>query len=101
LAPSQNAPLRLTPRQTQVLRLLAEGKTSKEIARALNVSARTVRAHTDALRMKLGVANIRQIPFVYRSVTGLDPLSDEFVAAADDSNKDMTSGKPPHTTVAA
>lgn len=35
----------LTPRQRQVLQLLAEGKSAKEVASALDISARTVEFH--------------------------------------------------------
>lgn len=47
----------LTPREREVLRLLAEGKTNKAIAGALGVSARTVNFHLDNLYAKLGVAS--------------------------------------------
>jgi DNA-binding CsgD family transcriptional regulator len=64
----------LTPRQKEVLRLVAMGHTAEEIGSALGISARTARAHTDALRSKLGVSRRRQIPMAYRRVTGKDPL---------------------------
>ena len=35
----------LTPRQREILQLLAEGKSAKEIAAVLNLSARTVEDH--------------------------------------------------------
>ena len=37
-------------------------------------SPRTAKAHSDALRQKLGVPRRRQIPAAYRKVTGEDPL---------------------------
>jgi DNA-binding CsgD family transcriptional regulator len=43
-----------TPREVDVLRLLAEGLTNHEIAAALGVKERTVRAHVENLRGKLG-----------------------------------------------
>lgn len=46
---------RLTQRETEVLRLLAEGKTNKGIARALSLSPETVRNHTTALYQHLGI----------------------------------------------
>ena len=44
---------RLSPRERQVLRLLADGKTYKEIAAQLNVSAKTVGAYRARLLSKL------------------------------------------------
>ena len=41
----ESAPPRLTPRQRQVLRLVADGKPMKEIAAILGVSLRTVETH--------------------------------------------------------
>jgi DNA-binding NarL/FixJ family response regulator len=45
----------LTKRQREVLRLLAEGLTQKEIAERLVISPRTVGAHTEQLFVKLSV----------------------------------------------
>lgn len=46
---------RLTPRQREVLQLLAEGKPVKEIASILNVSSRTVEFHKYKMMEELGV----------------------------------------------
>ena len=43
--PASNGDKSLTPRQREVLQLLAEGHTMKEVARALSVSTRTVAFH--------------------------------------------------------
>lgn len=48
---------RLTPRQHDVLQMLVEGKSNKEIARALNLGAGTVKVHLAALFRSLGVTN--------------------------------------------
>ncbi len=53
--------VRLTARQTEILRLVASGRTTKEIARALDISPKTVEFHRAQLMEKLGV----------REVTGL------------------------------
>lgn len=47
----------LTERQDQVIRLAMNGMSSKEIARQLGISKRTVDAHFDKARERLGVAN--------------------------------------------
>jgi len=46
---------RLTPREKEVLRLMAEGTSSREIARKLGISYTTVRTHIRSLGSKLGV----------------------------------------------
>jgi DNA-binding NarL/FixJ family response regulator len=47
----------LTPRQREILQLLAEGKSAKEIAAALGLSARTVEFHKYTLMDALGIEN--------------------------------------------
>jgi DNA-binding CsgD family transcriptional regulator len=47
-------PLALTPRQMEVLRLLADASTTAEIARLLGVSVETARNHIRALLRRLG-----------------------------------------------
>jgi PAS domain S-box-containing protein len=49
--------LNLTPKEIQVASLIREGKTSKEIAEVLGVSARAVDFHRDNIRIKLGIKN--------------------------------------------
>lgn len=46
---------RLTPRQREVLQLLAEGKSHKEVAAALNVSVKTAEYHKYAILHALGL----------------------------------------------
>lgn len=46
---------RLTPREKEVLRLMAEGTSSREIAGRLGISYTTVRTHIRSLGSKLGV----------------------------------------------
>ena len=48
----------LAPREIQVLRLVAEGKTSKEIAVALDLREHTVRSYRKTMMRKLGVNNV-------------------------------------------
>ena len=50
----------LTPRQEEVLRGVAEGKSNLEIAKALYVSEGTVKAHVKAILQKLGARDRTQ-----------------------------------------
>jgi len=50
----------LTPREREVLAQIAEGLTNKEIARLLNVSPATVKAHVERIIAKLGVSDRTQ-----------------------------------------
>jgi DNA-binding NarL/FixJ family response regulator len=45
----------LSPRQREVLQLLAEGRTMKEVARILNITARTVAFHKYDMMRELGI----------------------------------------------
>lgn len=46
----------LTNRELSVLLLVAEGKSSKDVASALSISARTVETHRKNIKKKLGIA---------------------------------------------
>ena len=61
-APASGAPLQegLTLRQLEALRLLGEGYTNKEIARALDITERTAKAHVAAIFEALGADNRTQ-----------------------------------------
>ncbi len=47
----------LTPREREVLRLVADGQTNREVARSLWISAHTVRSHVENVFEKLGVTS--------------------------------------------
>jgi DNA-binding CsgD family transcriptional regulator len=48
------APPHLTPRETEVLALISDGLSNKEIARRLEISLHTVKFHIESLLRKLG-----------------------------------------------
>ena len=56
------------------------GLSIPDAAETLGISPRTVKAHSDALRHKLGVSRRRHIPAAYRLVTGEDPYVPSLVA---------------------
>ena len=49
----------LTRRQKEILRLVSQQYQTKEIARKLNISERTVKTHTEEIRRRLGVSTSR------------------------------------------
>jgi DNA-binding NarL/FixJ family response regulator len=51
----------LTPRQREVLQLVAEGKSSKEISASLNISIKTVEFHRNSLMDQLGVHTVAEL----------------------------------------
>jgi two-component system, NarL family, nitrate/nitrite response regulator NarL len=52
--------VRLTERQTEVLRQLCRGLSNKEISRALDLSENTTKSHITAIFKVLGVVNRTQ-----------------------------------------
>jgi DNA-binding CsgD family transcriptional regulator len=74
LLPPPLPPDGFTPRQLQVVRLLAVGHSATEIGAVLGISARTARMHCDVLRVKLAVTRSRQIPHAFFARTGVDPF---------------------------
>lgn len=51
----------ITAREERVLRLIVEGKTSKEIAETLNISVKTVETHRSNLFAKFGARNVVEL----------------------------------------
>jgi DNA-binding NarL/FixJ family response regulator len=51
----------LTSREREVLQLIAEGKTTKEIASILNVSTKTIETHRQHIMKKLNMHNIAEL----------------------------------------
>jgi DNA-binding CsgD family transcriptional regulator len=52
---------RLSRRETEVLRLLGDGKTTSEIAAKLKISMKTVQAYCGRLKQKLDAANFNRL----------------------------------------
>jgi DNA-binding NarL/FixJ family response regulator len=59
--PAEMFGLRLTPRQREVLQLVAEGKTAKEISSSLNISVKTVEFHRNCLMDELGIRTTAEL----------------------------------------
>ncbi|GAA2847744.1 AAA family ATPase [Pseudonocardia halophobica] len=70
-------PAGLTPRQAEILALVAEGRTNTEIAERLVLSIRTVDHHVSAVLAKLGVGSRREAAdHVAAARAGADPDAD-------------------------
>lgn len=75
-ARSQASRNRLTQRQLQVLRLVAEGHSMKGIARELEISRRTVESHKYEIMRKVGAKNTAEL--VLRAVRlGIVPVTSD------------------------
>lgn len=64
------SPEALTERETEVLRLVAQGQSNKQIARGLSISEQTVKSHVSSIFSKLGVQSRTQAT-LYAIRTGL------------------------------
>jgi DNA-binding NarL/FixJ family response regulator len=61
---------RLTPRQREVLQLLAEGRSDKQVAAVLRVSVKTIEFHKFSIKKKLGVQSVAELAR-YAAKTGI------------------------------
>ncbi|HLW79364.1 MAG TPA: response regulator transcription factor [Terriglobia bacterium] len=57
----QQGPGRLTSREREIVQLLAEGKSNKDVAVALDISVKTVEAHRSNIMHKLGLHSLSDI----------------------------------------
>jgi DNA-binding NarL/FixJ family response regulator/predicted TIM-barrel fold metal-dependent hydrolase len=66
----------LSPRERQVMRMVAGGKTSKEIAATLDLREQTVRSYRKTMMRKLHVNNVAGLTQValYEGLTGATPM---------------------------
>jgi two-component system, NarL family, response regulator LiaR len=72
--PEVAPPDALTERENDVLKLLAQGKANKEIARDLFIGEKTVKTHVSNILLKLGVQSRTQAA-LYAAQNGLAELS--------------------------
>lgn len=56
-----NGHARPTPREIEIIRLLAEGKKNKEIAAELGITLRTVETHRAHIMMKMGLHSLTEL----------------------------------------
>jgi DNA-binding NarL/FixJ family response regulator len=68
---------RLSPRQIEVLRLITEGLTSREIAARLGLSEKTVETHRSAVAQRLGIRDVAGL-VRYAARVGLTSLAPPF-----------------------
>ncbi len=64
----------LTQRENDILALLSEGRSNRQIAQALFLSEKTVKAHLAAIFRKLGVTNRTQAAMVAVQQMGVGPM---------------------------
>jgi two-component system, NarL family, response regulator NreC len=57
----ERAVSRTTPREVEIIRLLAEGKPNKEISALLGITVRTVETHRSKIMLKLGLHSLAEL----------------------------------------
>lgn len=63
----------LTSREDEIAKAVATGLTSKQIARALRISPRTVEKHRENAMRKLGARNLSQLIHLASALTATPP----------------------------
>jgi len=73
-APRSSAFSTLTPREREVLQLMAEGKPTSQIAEQLHISVKTVETHRQQIMHKLGIHSIAELTkyAIREGLTSLD-----------------------------
>jgi DNA-binding NarL/FixJ family response regulator len=59
--PTRSSRSRLTPREREILQLLAEGKSNKEVASLLGISVNTAEAHRANIMVKLDLHSVTEL----------------------------------------
>ena len=57
----KHAGLRITSRELEIIRLLAEGKSNKEVSTQLGITVRTVETHRSKIMLKLGLHSLAEL----------------------------------------
>jgi DNA-binding NarL/FixJ family response regulator len=57
----KRAGLRITPRELEITRLLAEGKSNKEVSTRLGITVRTAETHRSKIMLKLGLHSLTEL----------------------------------------
>ena len=79
----------LTPTQQKILSLVAECKTSQEIARRLNISYRTVQNHRNAICKRLGLSGPNALlAYSIRRLNPVSPASAGIAAKTEEEKQD-------------
>jgi DNA-binding NarL/FixJ family response regulator len=84
--------LGLTPRQLEVLTLLVEGQTNKEIASRFSLSEGTVKIHVSSVLEKLGVHRRREVKQAVAALNIVLPVKVSLSPNADQ-NANRTAGQ--------
>jgi DNA-binding CsgD family transcriptional regulator len=61
----RTGPTLLTPRQTEVAGLVAEGLSNKELAKRLTITERSAESHVERIRLRLGFRSRAQVAAWY------------------------------------
>lgn len=86
---------RLTVRERQILRLLGEGASNKEIATALNVSVSTIKAHLTKVFRKLGQSDRVRLALFVAAIGGVTEIDRENPKKNRSNNNETESGSNP------
>ena len=78
--PSRRTCAPLTPREIEIVQLLVEGKSNKQLAAELGVSVRTVEAHRRHVMQKLRIRSVVELVF-YAMHHGIAPGARETQSA--------------------
>lgn len=85
---------RLTPREREVVQLLAEGRSSKEVALVLNLSVKTAETHRTNIMRKLGLHSVADLVryAIRNNIVPLAILDDSHAAARCSGMQEQSAG---------